>query len=283
MAEWLVDGIADAPIPPDDRGLLYADGLFETIALFGCSAPLWGLHMQRLARGCRALGLEMPDPGLLLEEALTLVQDLPRCVIRLSLTRGSGGSGYFPPATPVNRRILIRRSFPASLERDRQRGVEMRVGGVGLDAAEEMAGEMAPEMSGLKHLSRLAQVMIARECARQGAIEALVLDRAGQMVEGLHGNLVIVRNGVLIAPGPHPAAVAGVGLEWLHRRAGERLQRRPFMLAELRATDSIWVINSIRGPCRIRTLDGRELAQDGEYPQWLEKWREEVEECSVTY
>ncbi|MFU8876761.1 MAG: aminotransferase class IV [Wenzhouxiangellaceae bacterium] len=275
MVEWLVDGRADAGIPADDRGLLHGDGVFETIAFFGCTAPLWGLHMQRLKRGCDSLGIAMPDAGLLLDEAAGLASEAPRCVIRITVTRGSGGSGYFPPQVATVRRIVARRAFPEGLDELRRSGLNMRTSAVRLATHSE-----AP---GLKHVSRLDQVLIARECRRTGADEALVLDRVGNIVEALHGNVVIVRAGRLIAPGPHPVAVAGVGLEWLRRSAGSRLEEGPFPATDLRPDDSIWVINSVRGPGRVRSLDGRLLERDGEYPHWLDKWREEVEKCSASY
>ena len=99
-----------------------------------------------------------------------------------------------------------------------------------------------------------------------------------QIVEGLAGNIVVVRDGRLIAPGPHPAAVAGVGLEWLRRRAASELEERPFEAAELTRDDALWVINSVRGPCPVRALDGRALVRDERIPEWRQRWQKEVEE-----
>jgi len=59
----LVDGQPQDTVPATDRGLLYGDGLFETIRFTGKSAPLWSRHMQRLALGCERLRLPAPDPA----------------------------------------------------------------------------------------------------------------------------------------------------------------------------------------------------------------------------
>ena len=93
----LVNGDDDARIATDDRGLLYGDGLFETILLSGGAAPLWSRHMQRLLRGCERLGLPAPDPELLAREAERVVAGMQRAVIRITLTRGSGARGYALP------------------------------------------------------------------------------------------------------------------------------------------------------------------------------------------
>lgn len=268
MTKWLVNGVPDALVAPTDRGLLYGDGLFETIAFHNGKSALWPLHMARLEDGCRRLNLPLPEMDLLAAECRLLLDGEASAVIRLTITRGSGGRGYFPPESPEPTRILTRRDFPARLAEQRTSGIAMRTSPV----------RLAPDsIGGMKHINRLEQVMIAEDCGRHGAEEALVLDAGGMIVEGLAGNIVVVRDGQMIAPGPHPAAVAGVGLEWLRRRAGKALHERPFAAGELAGDDAVWVINSVRGPCPVRTLDGRRLATDQCIGKWQKRWREEVE------
>lgn len=273
MSKWLVNGVPDALVPPTDRGLLYGDGLFETVAFHGGRSALWSLHMARLADGCRRLGLPPPDAELLAAECRALLDGMPRAVIRLGITRGSGGRGYFPPARPEPTRILIRHEFPADVEAQRAYGIAMRTSPVRLAAGPPVTDTL----SGLKHANRLEQVLIARDCRDHAAEEALVLDAEGMIVEGLAGNIVVVRDGEMIAPGPHPAAVAGVGLEWLRRAAGSALREEPFAAAQLQRSDALWVINSVRGPCPVRRLDERELALDSRLAEWQQRWREEIE------
>ncbi|PKL95367.1 MAG: aminodeoxychorismate lyase, partial [Gammaproteobacteria bacterium HGW-Gammaproteobacteria-8] len=242
-----MNGVAEAMLHPDDRGLLYGDGLFETIAFHHARSRLWPLHMARLAHGCTELGLVMPDPALLAEEAASLLVEQSSAVVRITLTRGSGGRGYFPPAEPAPvTRLLQRRAFPSGLARLRQTGLRLCTSRIELAAT--------PPFS-IKHLSRLAQVQIARDLIGQGGDEALVLDAQGRLVEALHGNLVLVRDGQLIEPEPHPAAVAGIGLAWLRQQAGSRMQRQALRRDQLRPGDSIWVINSVRGPIAGCSLD----------------------------
>ncbi|MGB0514539.1 MAG: aminotransferase class IV [Wenzhouxiangellaceae bacterium] len=268
MAEWLLNGEPDALITPTDRGFLFGDGVFETIAFHRRRAPLWSLHMRRLARGCEVLGLPPPDPELLLREAEALVGEDPRIVIRIALSRGSGGRGYFPPAPGPATRFLLRRGFPADLERRRKSGVTMRTSPVRLGGA---------ALAGLKHASRLEQVLIARDLAEHNAEEALVLDGEGALVEGLHCNLVIERGDGLLAPVSHPAAVAGVGLEWLRQRAGASLIEQPLFADSIRPSDSVWMINSVQGPIPAHSLDGRALEIGPLLRHWQRIWRDEIE------
>ncbi|MDT8450411.1 MAG: aminodeoxychorismate lyase [Wenzhouxiangellaceae bacterium] len=265
----LVDGQPDGQVPAGDRGVLFGDGLFETMAFHHGQCRLWPLHMARLEHGCRVLGLPLQERALLADECRRVAAGEPHCVVRLTLTRGSGGAGYFPPSAPEVTRIVQRRPFPAGIERLRREGLRMATSSIRLPAIDKLAG--------LKHLNRLAQVMIARECAQRGADEALVLDPDGVIVEGLHGNVVVERDGGLVAPGPHPAAVAGVGLEWLRRSAGDALRERAMKASELMPGDSVWVLNSVRGLCPVAVLDKRPLNVGRAGGEWQARWFEEIE------
>jgi len=271
---WLLNGAPEALLHPDDRGLLYGDGLFETIAFHHARSRLWPLHMARLAQGCIELGFSMPESELLAEEADRLIADCETAVVRITLTRGAGGSGYMPQTEAATvTRLLQRRAFPVGLTRLRQSGLCLFTSRVTLAATPPF---------GIKHLSRLAQVQIARDLAEQGGDEAVVLDADGRLVEALHGNLVLVRDGRLIEPEPHPAAVAGVGLEWLRQLAngcvGDRMQVQAVRRDQLRPSDSVWVINSVRGPIAGCSLDGKPIGMHPLIRHWQQIWQEEIEQ-----
>lgn len=266
---WLLDGIEGGLLSPDDRGLLYGDGLFETIAFHHGRSALWSRHMARLARGCAELDLLMPAEDLLADEARRLVRGLTRAVLRITLTRGAGGSGYIPlPGPQIPTRLLQRRAFPHDLDRLRAVGLDLKTSTIRLDA-------LPP--AGVKHLSRLTQVLIGRELYQRGGDEAVVLDAHGHLVEALHGNLIVVRDGRLIEPLPHPAAVAGIGLQWLRARAADGLERRELRRDELRRSDGLWVINSVRGPIHARSLDGEPRDRDPLIDQWQALWQQDIE------
>ena len=55
-----VDGQASGDLPVSDRGLNYADGVFETMRIAAGSIPLLEMHLQRLQSGCERLVDYMP-------------------------------------------------------------------------------------------------------------------------------------------------------------------------------------------------------------------------------
>ncbi|MEM1080571.1 MAG: aminodeoxychorismate lyase [Pseudomonadota bacterium] len=240
---FLINGQRSDMIAADDRGLLYGDGLFETVAFVQGSAPLWSLHRQRLLHSMERMALPAANTQQLLQECRELAGCEARSVIRITVTRGCGGTAYFPPEAPSVNRILMRRSMPNAIA-----SIDMIEPSLRLEPNSVLAG--------IKHLNRIEQVLIAQQCLQQGVREALVCDRDGWIVEGLSSNLVLEQGDALIAPGPHPAAVHGVGLRWLQQALGDRLQLRPMHRSELAASDSIWVINSVAGIRPVASLDG---------------------------
>ncbi|MBY6205823.1 aminotransferase class IV [Halomonas denitrificans] len=265
----------------NDRGLLYGDGLFETIAFHRGRAALWSLHMERLATGCRRLDIPMPDADRLHGEAVEAVGAEKHAAVRITLTRGPGGRAYRPPADATPNRILAARRLPEDLERQRSEGIAMITAPFRLPAEPllEVPGQPpgSDPLQGMKHLNRLPQVLIGVACRDAGVEEALVLDQAGRLVEALTGNVVIERRGRLVAPGPHPWAIAGVGLAWLRREAGATLEERVFDRQELEPDDAIWVLNSVQGIRPVVRLDGEARGSGSTLREWQRRWVEFVE------
>src|SRR5687768_2096124 len=86
-----------ASIPVDDRAFLYGDGLFETVPVYRGTPFRWSGHMERLRDGLKLLRLEPPYAESELEKfaaQLVKLNGIPDCVLRLTISRGSGPRGY---------------------------------------------------------------------------------------------------------------------------------------------------------------------------------------------
>lgn len=270
MVEALVNGEPCDVVPLDDRGLLYGDHLFETVAFVSGRAPLWRLHMARLARHARQLLLPVPDPDLLASECARLVEGQDRAVVRITLTRGSGGRAYEPPEKPSPRRILVRRAWPATIAQARAEGIVLHTSPVKLSVGGELAG--------IKHGNRLEQVLAAEHARRAGVDEAVLFDVDGRLVEAIAGNLILVIDGEAFTPRLIGSGVAGVGLEWLAERIGSDLSTRELNAKSLQRAESVMVINSVAGIRPVRTLDDRALAIGETCRRWQQLW-DELFEC----
>lgn len=233
----LVDGRPAATLPCDDRGFLYGEAVFETIAFRHRQAPLWTQHMARLQRSAAVLMLACPAPAVLLEDCLCLLPEQGRYILRVSLSAGSGGQGYWPAPKPAARRVVSRREWPARIEQDRQRGLRLGLSAITLPEA--------MVFQGIKHANRLLQTSAARQCQAQGYDEALLLNPDRTIVEAISSNIVLVRDGALHYH-PEPA-VAGVGLDWLRAKAHLSWTASALAYANLAECSEVLVINSVAG------------------------------------
>lgn len=271
MPEVLVNGRPADRLPVDDRGLLYGDHLFETVAFVAGRAPLWDWHMARLQRDAERLHIPSPDPQDLLNESRQLLGDAPRAVVRITLTRGSGGQAYFPPDTTEPRRILMRRPWPESIERQRRSGLVVGTSPIRLASDSTLAG--------IKHGNRLEQVLAAGRARKDGFDEALLFDADGRLVEAIAGNVIVGLGDRVITPDTSRAGVTGVGLAWLREQDAVAIETGTARADELTRAQWAVVINSVAGIRPIVNLDGRRLAIADQCRCWQKLW-DRLFECA---
>lgn len=238
----LIDGQPGHLLESSDRGLHYGDGIFETLAVRDGHCEFWDAHLQRLTLGCRRLGLTVPAASVLQAEARVLSEGLQQGVLKIILTRGSGGRGYRVPETVQTRRMLSVSSWPAYPDGYAQHGVRIRVC--------ELRLSHQPVLAGLKHLNRLEQVLARMEWSDPAIAEGLMLDRDNQLIEGTFTNLFVVANNRIITPRLELCGVAGVMralIMQLSNTLGLDCREGQLTVNELRQADEIFLTNSIIG------------------------------------
>lgn len=238
----LVNGRSGNIISPDDRGMAFGDGVFETVAVVDGQPRLWDLHMDRLVNGARRLGLPEPPLTTLREETRFLIKDLQSAVVKVLFTRGSGeGRGYRPPARPLVTRVVTVHDAPAH-PRENWQGVRVRI-------CETRLG-IQPRLAGIKHLNRLEQVLARSEWQDSRIAEGLMIDHNGFLVEATAANLFAVRRGTLLTPPLDEAGVEGVMRRCIlerARREGIPVEVRRLYPEEIRDFDELFLTNSLFG------------------------------------
>jgi 4-amino-4-deoxychorismate lyase len=147
----LVNGEPGDVIPVSDRGLLYGDGIFETIAVREGRPRHWQRHMHRLQAGCTRLGIQPFENSLLTAEADSITNGVDKGVLKLIVTRGSGGRGYRVAEAIACTRIMQLHPWPEYPAANAEQGVKTRL-------CETRLGHN-PVLAGIKHLNRLEQVL----------------------------------------------------------------------------------------------------------------------------
>ncbi len=247
----LIDGLPSNQISVSDRGLQYGDGLFETIAILKGRMPLWPRHMARLQRGGERLGYPPLDSSLFEREAQELCAGIEQGVLKIILTRGSGGRGYRPPSDPHPRRILSQHpwpDYPQSLYRE---GIRVRL------CETRLARQ--PRLAGIKHLNRLEQVLARSEWNDPEVAEGLMCDDHGYLVSGTQSNLFLLRGKTLLTPDLSQCGVAGVMREQVMASAagmGLSVTEMSLRPEDLEQAEGMFLTNAIWGICPVSRVAG---------------------------
>ncbi|MEM6638662.1 MAG: aminodeoxychorismate lyase [Pseudomonadota bacterium] len=250
-----VDGDLAASVPVDDRGLLYGDGVFETLLVHHGDIVAWRAHHARLERACCALGIHKPAQSVLARDLDTMrdtMRDAPWSCLRLTVTRGGGERGYAPPSDSSARRIWSWSPMDPDV-------VGWRAGGIEL-AWLSTPLQSSSTLGGLKHLNRLEQVMAAQELSGTGADEGLLCAVDGAVIEGVSANVFVRTGNVLRTPCLDVCGVAGVARGRVMDIAATlglslevgRIERR-----DLLDGDEVFLTNSLRGARPVARLEDR--------------------------
>ncbi|MDX9741262.1 MAG: aminodeoxychorismate lyase [Gammaproteobacteria bacterium] len=239
----LIDGGQGTGCDVRDRGLHYGDGLFETLAVREGAMPLWDSHMRRLAAGCAALQLPLPDTARLRAEAGRLCEGIERGVLKLILTRGPGPRGYRINHGAVRpTRLLLLYRPPVWSEAWWRDGVAVRLCTMRLGSN--------PALAGIKHLNRLEQVLARDEWTDPGIFEGLMMNREGRIVDGTMSNVFLCRGTELRTPAVSECGVAGVMREKvrkLARESGLRMEEGCVAPEDLASADEVFLSNALFG------------------------------------
>ena len=250
----LVNGLKTNQIESNDRGLLYGDGLFETVQILDGKLIFWEQHLARLLNGCDRLKIRRPDENVLFTEARALCDGVDKGVLKLIYTRGCGGRGYRYTETGEPGRILQRHSWPEHPERYKIAGIRIRL-------CETRLGHNSL-LAGLKHLNRLEQVLGRSEWLDdEGITEGLMADEQGNIIEGTMSNIFYVSKNTLFTPDLSQCGVKGIIRELVIKYANMnnlQIVEKNVSLEELQNADEIFITNSIIGLWPVNVFNERE-------------------------
>ncbi|HZP29862.1 MAG TPA: aminotransferase class IV, partial [Acidimicrobiia bacterium] len=200
---WLNGELVDAKtatVPALDRGVLWGQGLFETMRVY--DARVWALddHLERLAAGAEAIDVPIP-PGAELAAAIdAVVQDngVTDAGTRITITKGTGpvdpqSDADGPPNLIVTAWAL--RDY-AALYRDGVALVTIPGGG--------------RPLAGLKTTSYVVSVAGRIVARRANADDALFLGDDGRVLEATGSNLFVVEGRRIVTPPLEDSVLPGV-------------------------------------------------------------------------
>lgn len=240
----------------EDRGLLLGDGVFETVLALDGELVWWGDHMDRMGRGCEALGLPVPDPETALAAAQVALEDAGlakgRAAVRVTWTAGSGGRGLDRPET-LRPRLFVN-ATPSAKPADPVRLATVAV----------RRNEGSPA-SHHKTLAYLDNVLARRAARSAGAGEAVMLNNRGEVAGCAAANLFWRTEDGWRTPALDCGVLPGLARQRVLALAAERgldvaqVREGATSLAQAQAA---FITNSLIGLRVAAVLDGRALAVD---------------------
>ena len=281
-AHW-VNLQAAGQLDPLDRGLVYGDGLFETLRYELGRYHLLLAHLQRLQRGCSILDISYPQDRI--EEQLALTREYlgtagcSSCSVRLLVTRGTAdsgakGRGYGGEHGAAS---VVLSVFPSPLPW-RSHAPELTLRSC------EYRLAVQPQLAGIKHCNRLDQVLAARELSRHGAQEGLLYDTLGNLISAVSSNVFLRIEGALVTPVLTGSGVAGTVREALMRtvapRCGVSVSEQTLTAADLVRASEVFLSNSLQGLRSVVAVDNHKFAEPGVVGQLREAFYDWVEETA---
>jgi branched-subunit amino acid aminotransferase/4-amino-4-deoxychorismate lyase len=198
-----------ALVPFMDRGVLFGDGLFETIRLYQGKPFRLGMHLARFHEGCGTLGFsrlpEDRDIELAISELYRLNVGSGDGYCRLTLIGGAydGDKTLARPGVP-NSLIAVTPLEPYP-SRFYEAGMRMIVSGV-------RRNEGSP-LSRLKSTNYLNSLIAKQEAAARGADDAVMLNNKDVLTEGTASNLFFVTDAIVKTPDLECGLLPGITRE----------------------------------------------------------------------
>lgn len=217
-----------------DRGFLYGDGIFSTMKVTDGQIELWPLHRERLKQSAARLGfntLDIAHMESLLRHALQPYDH----VLKIQITRGSGGRGYSPALVKGPNYYVSTAELP---------NYQAQQTGIHAQLAQSFLSRQ-PLLAGIKHCSRLETVLIKYEAEQRNAQELLVCDSEGVVVEGIASNVFFYKQGRWYTPSLRYAGVDGVMRQLLQQKLDA--VEVSWTVAELATVEAIGFCSSLLG------------------------------------
>lgn len=244
MKIWLDGQLVEkdeAKVSVFDHGLLYGDGVFEGIRVYGGEIFQPRAHLDRLFYSAERIRLKIPYSR---EELLAAMR---QCIqanrttdgyMRLVVTRGAGNLGLNPFQCPRPTVFLI-------LDHLQMYTDEMYEKGMAVIIARSVR-RTSPSMldPGIKSLNYLNNILAKIECVDAGVLEVLMRNEKGDICEASGDNVFIVKNGVIKTPPPEAGILLGITrgvVIHLAKRAGLTVEETPLAPQEVLEADECFL------------------------------------------
>lgn len=241
-----------------DHGLLYGDGVFEGMRVYGGRTFRLQEHLDRLYDSAHAIWITVPMAKE--EMARVTAEGIARAKItegylRHVVTRGTGDLGLDPRSCARPTVFIIFdaiRIWPAERY---EKGLAMASAGTPMPDREALSPRV-------KSLNYLPHIMAKLEGIHAQMDEVLMLDRGGYVAEASGMNVFVVKGGVVTTPPAWTGVLRGVTRDivlGLAAEAGLTAREEPINRFDVYTADEAFLTGTAAEIAPIRSLDGRQI------------------------
>lgn len=241
-----------------DHGLLYGDGVFEGMRIYGGRVFRLQEHLERLYESARAICLTIPMPQEALADATNLTvreNGLADGYIRLVVTRGSGTLGLDPNRCGNPQVIIIADKislYPAELY---ENGLEIITSSV----IRNHPAALSPRIKSLNYLNN---ILAKLEGLQAGCVEALMLNHKGEVAECTGDNIFLVKRGEVYTPPLDAGILAGITRDVVIELADDSsipVWEVPLTKHDVYIADEVFLTGSAAEVIPVVTVDSRKI------------------------
>jgi D-alanine transaminase len=246
--------LEEAKISVLDRGFIYGDGVYELVPVYQREPFRMRQHLARLQRSLDGIGLANPHSVADWEGIIRgLIGRMPFADqgVYFQVTRGVAKRDHAFPAGVAPTVFMMSNPLVLPTAEQVERGVAVITG-----------ADQRWLHCDLKTISLLGNVLARQAAVAAGAVES-VLFRDGYLTEASASNVLIVKDGGIVAPPKDNLILPGITYDAtfeLARDGGFALTVRPVTRAEALGADEMWLSSSTKEVLAVTTLDGKAFA-----------------------
>lgn len=239
-----------------DHGLLYGDGVFEGLRVYGGRVFRLERHVERLFHSAQAIWLTVPMSRADMAEMVTAAvaqSGLADAYARLVVTRGVGDLGLDPRKCPRASTICIVDRLTLWPAERYEKGLTCLTSPTPINHRESLSPR-------IKSLNYLSHILAKVEGIAASVDEVVMLDASGYVAEASGMNLFVVTGRTLRTPPPYSGILKGVTRDAvieLAPQAGCTVEETPLNRYDLYTADELFLSGTAAEIVGITKLDGR--------------------------
>ncbi|MBN2271807.1 MAG: branched-chain-amino-acid transaminase [Sedimentisphaerales bacterium] len=247
---------ADAKVSVFDHGLLYGDGVFEGIRVYGGRVFELEAHLRRLYESAKVIRLEVPMGKNELVAAIKKTVEANGIVdgyIRLLVTRGVGTLGLNPFQCKNSSLIIIADNIQLYPEELYETGMKI----ISATTVRNHPLAIPPQVKSMNYLNNIIAKI---EALDNNVPEAVMYNHEGYVAEATGDNVFIVRDGVIYTPPVEAGALEGITRNLvirLARKENLEVVEKNLTRCDLYICDEFFLTGTAAEVIGIVEIDGR--------------------------